>query len=156
MPNADQWRAIANSIRQIPADFGLREFAVYAVTVQYQRDLQRGPAVDIPVRILNNGANPKVRELSSEERALGGYESGTLEVGPITPEYTSGGVTSGTPLSALDPELQEGEQLYYLITGPGQPEGGGRYQLDGVSTDRALRFMLTLRKVADGADVVTP
>lgn len=147
-----RFRGIANAKRAIPHQFGLREFTVDVVRVA-RGEYQRGPSVATKTRITNGGgSNPKVRELSGEERALGGYESGTIEVGPITPEYTVGGVTGGTPLETLDPELEDGEQLYYLITGPGQPTGGGRYVFDGVKTDKALHFLVTLRRVADGLD----
>jgi hypothetical protein len=154
MPSlADPWRKIVNDIRSvIPAQFGLREFSVFVVVTQYSGAQQRGEPISITTQILNNGANPKVRSLTDEERAIGGFPSGTMLVGPITPEYTDGTGTGGTPYSTLSPELQDGETLNYVITGPGHPEIGSRYEVEDIDTDAALRFMVTLRSVASGYD----
>jgi len=157
MPTPEQYRnryrRIANEKRAIPHARGLREFEVYTVRIQYSESLQRGEPASVVTRITNGGGiNPKVRSVNDEQRALSGLPEGSIIVGPITPEYADGTGTGGTPYETLDPELDDGDQFNYVTVGPGTPPGGSRYELVSVDPDHALRFMVTLKRVADGAD----
>ena len=150
MPNPDRYRRIAYDKRRVPNVHGLRPYRVYVLIESWSGPDHTGTLSQQQTEITESGgAPPKVRWVTDEERALGGYDSGTLRVGPITPAFSHNGVSGGTALSVLQPELAKGEVLAYLLVGPGYPAQGGRFALKDIKTDRAPRYMLTLERVSD-------
>lgn len=93
-----------------------------------------------------NGQPPKIRWLKPDEIALGNYPSGTVVVGPITPEHAGGG-TPDELLTGTD--LQTKDTLRFIIRGPNHPNGW-RYRKVGFSAERSLRRMLYLAPLAPG------
>lgn len=88
------------------------------------------------------GHSPKVRALKDDEIALAALPNGTLEIGPITPEFAAGGTSD----DLLFGPLPVGSTRYFRVTGPLAPEGA-LYRLSGSSRDRTLRRMLRVEPV---------
>jgi hypothetical protein len=84
------------------------------------------------------GQPPKVRWLKDEEKALGSLPDGTVEIGPITPEFTGGGTEANV---ITGDNIEEGAVMLVRITGPQHPEGAD-YRVTARTLDRALRYML--------------
>lgn len=143
MSAADEWRAIADEIRAIPAEFGLREYTVSVIVSEYTGDeLGDGSKTATSMPILVAGtANPKVRFPSNNEIALGAVSLGTVIVGPFTPFYGSGGIPRGT-LDGSDVERDK-QLLQFWIQGPNYPTGCA-FRLNKYQPDRALRVTLEL------------
>ncbi len=91
--------------------------------------------------------NPKMREVSTRELASSGgvYEQGDLLVGPFTPAY-DGPPPGGYTPAQLDPPLSpadRGVEVIYVVIGP----DAGQYRRITATRDRAMRYMLVLRRV---------
>lgn len=95
-----------------------------------------------------DGHNPKVRWLSDEEIAVGGYPSrGVVEIGPITPKFSGG----GTDLSVLTgADLQRRDTLQIEIKGPRHPDGM-RYRLVQITAEKAFGYFLRAAPIDGGA-----
>ena len=85
-----------------------------------------------------NGQNPKVHWLNDEELALGNLESGSCEIGPMTPLFATG----GTALAWLGGELASGQTLHLIITGIKHPEGAV-YRVKNADQETPTKLMLT-------------
>ena len=141
---ADTWRAIAYSLRSLPAEFGLRPYSVSIVTGTWTGShVGDGDRLDQETPILENGANPKVRFANEEQRALSGMPIGSCEVGPITPDHGA----NGTPLTDIAPRVAAHETVHVIITGPAYPDGA-RFAVHEVKTDRALHWTLVCMPVS--------
>ncbi|MBW7935292.1 MAG: hypothetical protein H3C62_17125 [Gemmatimonadaceae bacterium] len=139
----DRYRALASRIRAIPGrDFGLRPYTVAVIVRRWSGPhTGDGAATDTVTPIVEYGGNPpKVRFLSDEARALGGLPAGTVEVGPITPDHTGGGITWDTLTGG---SAQAGDEVLYRLTGPEFPAGAD-YALAGSQSDRGIHYKLTL------------
>lgn len=141
---ADPWRSIAYSIRSIPAQFGLRQYSVSILIGTWSEEhVGDGDLEEQLIPILENGGtNPKVRFMNEERRALSGMEIGSCEVGPITPDFGSG----GTSLANLFPVVASGETVDVIITGPQFPNGA-KFSIKKVETYRALHWTLLCEPV---------
>jgi len=142
----DSFRQIANDVRAIAGrDFSIRPYTVERLESVNAGDYQlEGTETETAVEITVDGQPPKVRWLSDEELALGGMASGTVEVGPITPDHAGGG-HSWAVLCGGD--LSEGDRLAYRLTGPEHPTGA-LYRFCGGKHDRALHYLIRLRPIA--------
>ena len=136
----EYYRNIAERVRSIPADHGLREHeARVCISTWSGGELGVGTEHHEETRLLVNGANPRVRFPSQREVALGMMSEGSVIIGPLTPECLTGGVRRAI-FSAED--LQPGQTLHVKLTGPQCPDGV-LYRLANVNLDRALRVTLT-------------
>lgn len=136
------FRRLADACRAIPGklSFGLREHSV-ALVASYWTGGQPGVGDEVSVEtpILVNGTSPpKVRFPTQREISLGMMSEGSVEVGPFTPDYGTGGFNR----SLLDGSLVDtGDTLHLLLTGPQHPDGQ-RYRIKNCNVDRALRVTL--------------
>ena len=145
----DDVRALAHAARAIPGELGMRPFTVEAVTRSWSgAEPGEGVVQDERIAIVEaNGQNPKVRTMSDEEIAVGGFAEGTVKVGPITPDFPGGGTLidilrrDGAGTRAL---------LHFVLTGPGD-ECGANYKLRGFNADRAFHYTITLERSPDSA-----
>lgn len=83
----------------------------------------------------------KVREMNDREVASSGglLKMGDVEVGPVTPKYPTGGFTQ----AQLAPEAPTPNvEIIYLLSGAMT----GEYRRKAFNTDKAFRYMLTLRR----------
>lgn len=85
-----------------------------------------------------NGQSPKVRWLKDEEKALGQLPDGSVEVGPITPEFPGGGTA---PELLTGANINVGAVRLLRIVGPQHPDGAD-YRITTVTLDRALRYSI--------------
>jgi hypothetical protein len=140
MALADRWRRIADRYRSLPADFGLREHEVSLAVYRFRNEeLGVSPQLVSRLQILVNGANPRVRFPSQQEMAIGGLSTGTLIVGPFTPQFGEGGIDR----DLLDgKQMDGGEQLIVEIKGPQSPTGA-RYRIANKNYHRALQITMT-------------
>ena len=142
----DDLRALAYSVRSIPNDFGLRPYTV-AVRVGSWNGTNTGRGAEskgyAPITEAN-GAPPKVRQMSSEELALGGLGKGSITIGPITPDFAGG----GTAISTVKPAVDTGQTVTLLITGPEYPSGS-LYALKSFGSDHGLRYTMTAEPISD-------
>lgn len=127
--------------RGIAGELGFRTHSVAVVVAStpglYPGD---GPREETVTTLAEgSGQPPRVRWLKDDERALGALPVGTVEIGPITPQFVGG----GTDLSLLTgANMEPGELRLIRITGPNHPSGAD-YTIQSVHAERALRYMLT-------------
>lgn len=142
----DSLRRIANRARAIPgAQFGLRPYTVSVTTISWTGDHPgEGTETVTTTAITELGQPPRVRQLSSEELALGSLPRGTVEVGPVTPDYAGGG-TSWSTLTGGG--VAAGAEFFFTLTGPEFPTGA-RFVLAGSTSDRALGYRVTLKPMS--------
>jgi hypothetical protein len=146
---ADSLRGLANDIRAIPGQFGIRPYTI-SVTTRTRSGtygLQGGAANSTTAITEADGQPPKVRWLNDEEIALGSLPRGAVRVGPITPSHTGGGGADFATITGQDND--ETEILYYTLTGPDFPNGA-KYKLSQAHSDRALHYTLVLTPVEPG------
>lgn len=122
----------------------MREYDV-AVRVRSWSGAERGE--DLKAECITpiteaGGRPPRVRWLSNEQLALGGYPAGTVEVGPITP--------GNTLRSSLEPKSEGNDEIEWILTGPAFPCGGA-FSLKDIRDDRGYQFKVVLTKVGDSA-----
>jgi hypothetical protein len=144
MTLADDLRAIAHEVRSIPGDLGIRPYTVsVVVTTSAGDEFGEGTQTPTTTAITEaNGQPPKVRWLSGDEIAIGGYSNDTVEVGPITPDHPGG----GNALSTIAPEpVGNNPTVRYVLTGPNHPSGAN-YRLRDVKHDRAFQYRLVLER----------
>lgn len=138
----DDLRGLAESVRGIAADFGVRP---YSVTVRVKSwsggQPGHGTLTTTDSAITEDGANPKVTFVQTDEVFSNNGAIEVAEVGPITPDHPSG----GTGLSTLRPTLSDGEAVTYLLTGPRYPSGA-EFELEQLKHHRGYQYMLVLRR----------
>lgn len=138
---ADDFRALADGIRAIPGEFGLREHSTTLLWSTWSGDQPgEGTETQFSTPLLVGGQNPKVRWLSEKEVAISGLPTGTIEVGPITPDFGTGGISLATLLGTAK---GQGDVRLVQIAGPRLP-AGARYRVSQAKCDRALRVILQL------------
>jgi hypothetical protein len=144
----DDVRAICHEVRAIPGELGMRPWSVEAV-IRSWSGTEPGEGVEQVDRCAiteANGNNPKVRTMSDEEIAVGGFAEGSMKVGPITPDFPGGG-------TVIDSIVRSGEGaralLQFVLNGPGSCDD--TYTLKSYSVDRAFHYTLVLERTADSA-----
>ncbi len=133
--------------RAIAGDLGFRPHSVTLVISAYSEDHPgAGSRTDTETPIAEFGGQPpRVRWLNGEELAVGNMAAGTIEIGPITPEFPGG----GTPIASLNgSELSAGQSRLLRITGPNHPSGA-LYEITNITADRTLRFMLKAKPLEE-------
>jgi hypothetical protein len=142
----DGIRELCHNVRQIPGNLGMRPYAVKVVQETWSgAERGQGTPTRTPIPIVEaNGQNPKVRQLNTEELALGGYGKGTWKIGPITPDFPGGGTLRET----LQPDLLDNTLLWFELTGPGAPEGK-RFTLVDITDHRAFHYTVVVTEAAE-------
>ena len=92
--------------------------------------------------ITNLGANPLVRWLSHTDYLRGAPQDAELEITHLTPSYAN------ELISNIIPSISAGNELYYIITGPGM-EDGVKYEIAGFSGERRTTFRLFLKRASN-------
>ncbi len=132
----DELLDIVYEARGIAGELGFREHSVSLVVASTSGTHTGDGSRTETVTALTNGDGqpPRVKWLKDEEIALGQLPVGTVEVGPLTPTFTSLDLLNGT-------DMTTGQVRLLRITGPNHPNGAD-YTIKGVSADRALRYMI--------------
>ncbi len=143
----DDLLPVINEVRAIPGLLGFRPYTVAIEVITWSgSERGEGTKTTTTTPITEAGGQPpRVRWLDNEEIALGGYDKPTVEVGPITPDFSDG----GTSLATLKARAAEpNSEVYYVLTGPDFPSGA-RFVLVADTSDRPLRYMVKLQRAAD-------
>jgi hypothetical protein len=151
MPSAaDEFRELANDIRSIPGEFGLREYQCFLVRKTWTGARPGdGDEVEklIPL-VVGGGQNPRVRFPTQRDIALGNMSIGEILIGPLTPQYVDpGGGTGGTARVRFDgSELVIGQGQFVRVYAPDEGDSSD-YKVNYVNVDRALRVTLKCTNV---------
>jgi len=106
---SDRYRRIADRVRRIPDQYGVRPFRVFLRLETWSGgETGVGTATTVETEIT---PRPKVRHANPREIALGLCQGGDYVVGPFTPSYVGGGF----PVSALSPTTTEGQTLSLVL-----------------------------------------
>lgn len=134
------------AIRSIPGQLGIRPYTVAIIRGTWSgTNTGRGTSIDEQWPITEgNGQPPKVRELGTEELALGNLGKGAIRIGPITPGFPGG----GNPLELLKPCVTAGQTVHVVLTGPEYPNGA-KFLVKDVKTDMALHWTLVCEPVSE-------
>lgn len=133
----DELLSTCYEARAIAGELGFRQHSVALVIAStsgtHTGDGSRSEVVTAITEA--NGQPPRVKWMKDEDLAISQLPRGSVEVGPITPGYTSLSLLNGD-------DMADGEVRLLRITGPNHPNGAD-YVIQGVSADRALRYMIT-------------
>ena len=142
----DQLLPLLFGVRAIPGQLGLRNYTVAILCGTWSgTNTGRGDTIDESIPVTEGGGQPpKVRQVSTEELALGSLGKGSIRIGPITPGFPGG----GNPLENLKPCVNAGQTLHVVLTGPEYPNGA-KFLIKDVQTDRALHWTLTCEPVSE-------
>lgn len=143
----DDLLPLIDRLRAIPADLGFRPYQVWVRTTTWTGSrFGVGTKTVTDTRLLVGGKDPKVREVRRKDAVAGTSElvNADYEIGPLTPEFASGGVAESTinPQKGNDPGT-----VLFLIKGPGMPEEGQLCQRVGDHVDKPLRTVIRVRTV---------
>ena len=137
MTLADDLLPVIDGIRAIPGQLGLRPNRVYLVATEWDGAYTgEGEATEDADEItVGSGQPPKVRQLNDEQLAMGQLAAGAIEIGPVTPSYSGGGVSAAVLLAQA---VAAGDTRHVRVVGPA---GIAVYRVTSVTTHRALNFM---------------
>tara|TARA_R100001163_G_scaffold64608_1_gene59268 strand:- start:4695 stop:5135 length:441 start_codon:yes stop_codon:yes gene_type:complete len=140
----DDIRKLCFELRAIPGrDFEIRPYTVKVVLRQWSGD-EPGQGVETVTSIditESDGQPPKVRWLTDEEIAVGGYDQSTVEVGPITPSFPGG----GTLITTLGQDPPPNTLFDFVLTGPQYPDGA-IYRLKALHSDKTFQYRAVLER----------
>lgn len=142
----ERYKRIAWRYRNTPGVHGLRVHTVDLVTTVSAGAQTGEGAKTVTTTPLQErgGLPPKVRWLKQEELALSELAAGSVEIGPITPDFSAG----GTQLSALSGDgMAVASTFHFVITGPQHPSGA-KYRLVTTTGDRALHYTIVASPVS--------
>ena len=143
----DGMRRLLFRTRAIPGQLGLRPYRAYVDTTMSSGDeLGQGTVTTTSVELTEaNGQPPRVKELSAEEIALGGYSEGAIEIGPVTPDFPGG----GTALSTLAPDPSgDNSTVRVRLVGPRWPSGAN-FIIARVIHDHPFGYRIIVHRSAD-------
>ncbi len=146
----DDLLPVVHDLRGLAGELGFRRFSVQLVKETFTGNVAMGarPTVTAITSITEGeDQNPRVRQLTTEDYYRGAHPDATLEVGPLTPTFTSSdGYVLGVDWTYLEQlEAEKGSQIYYIVTGPGF-EGGARFHKVQFSGQRALGYFIQLKR----------
>ena len=144
----DDLLPLIDTLRAVPGELGFRPYQVFVRKTTYA-----GPRVGIgavlsvtETQLLVGGQNPKVREIKGKDVVAGTSEliSGVYEIGPLTPEFSGGGVAQ----SVVNPEkTSTPTTVLYVLKGPGMPTDGLLCQRMSDDVDRPLRTVIRVQSI---------
>ena len=135
-----------NDARTICDDFGLRQNAVDVVVRTWTSGkvgtpATQTPGVDYSEQRVHLTPNPKVRYLTQREVASSGgrYKDEDLMVGPMTPAFVGGGISTA---ELFPVNRQKGVEILFVITGP----NAGEFALIDPRRARPMRYECVVRR----------
>lgn len=145
-------RAVVDACRGIMGELGFREHSVTLVRTVWTGERpglgQPQETERTPITV-GNGQNPKVKFPSQRDIALNMMSLGTIEIGPVTPEFFNligahlGGIVEGLTDRTT---FQKGETLHIEVRGPQHPNGA-KYKIENTDSNRALRRIIRCSQV---------
>lgn len=143
----DDLLPLVDELRGIPGELGFRPYQVWV-----RKTVYAGPRVGIgassvtETRLLVGGQDPKVREIRRHDEVAGSLEAfaGEYEIGPLTPEFATGGISEDT----INPEkTSTPTAVTFLIKGSGLPDSGILCQRISESNDKSLRTVIRVKNL---------
>jgi hypothetical protein len=144
--------------RGIPNKLGLRQFDISLRIVSWsgtRPGLGTKTVTDYPVTVNQNTAGnnrPKVKSISSHEIIASGglYSQDDYRIGPLTPQYVSGGITYGTLPSDVEIAIQaHPAEVFFNMQGPGMTAiSGDWFSLIDADFSKNFGYTLVIRKTA--------
>lgn len=138
------------ALRGIPGALGFRPYTSVVLRTRTWSGAEPGDGThtDENLSLTAGGQPAKVRQISAREvQASGGrYTDADFIVGPLTPRHTApGGGSAGYTAAQLAPgSSARNVERHVVLTGPG--ESSSEWLIVGDQKDRALRYMLTIRR----------
>lgn len=140
----DDLRGLAESVRGMAADFGVRSYSLTVRTTTWSGGQPgHGTATNTDTAITESGSNPKVAFVQTDEIFSNDGAIEVAEVGPITPDHPTG----GTAISTLRPVVADGDGVTYILAGPRYPNGA-EFELEQLKHHRGYQYSLVLRRSA--------
>ena len=140
----DDLLPVVDELRGLPGALGFRVYSSVSAIKKVWTGGRPGvgTATTTTTAITVGGHPPKVEEVSSQDIIASGglYHAEDLRVGPMTPY--SGGVTG----AMIEPPLAVGNELIWVVVGPGTASAGDYYHRLTSHTDNALGWYVTLRR----------
>lgn len=140
----DDLLELAEDVREIPGEFGVRLFSVDVFKRVWSGErVGLGSGYDSSEVVLVATFNPKVVQVSSRDIIASGglYQEQDLRVGPMTPTKVD--------VSAFDPPVgTQPMELFFRITGPGY-EAGAWFKKVNQLTTRPFRYEFVVRATAE-------
>ncbi len=145
---ADRLKTTVYRARAIAGAAGFRDHSA-TIIIAHWTAAQAGAGTryttEIPI-VEARGQNPRIRWLSDEEIAVGGYAAkSVVEIGAITPPFAGGG-TDLTPLN----EMSTRDTAKVILRGPRHPNGAS-YRIGQLSF-KPLRNMIRAALIDEGTD----
>ncbi len=133
-------RRLAYKVRAIPGKLGFRPYTVWLeVSVSAGAELGEGARTTTTTQITEaDGQPPRVRWLTNQELSLGNYRDGTIEIGPITPDFPGG----GHAISSLHPDPSVNTTVRWVLYGPHMAATGSRFRVRDFKTDKTLSYLV--------------
>ena len=147
MALADDLLPVLAYCRSIAGSLGLRPFRVYVVTRTWSDEpAGEGGYTDDETELLESGQSPMVRSVNGDEIAINNLDSGSIRIGPITPEHTGGGLD----LDTLQSEMNAGQERFIKVVGPGR-EDGVLFRIQDPDFDHAMHYTIVAAPLAESA-----
>jgi len=135
---AESLHSTLAAARGIAGSLGLHPFRCYVVTRTWTGSTAgAGTSTDSETELLENGQAPKVKTLDGEELALNNLDSGSIRIGPLTPEHGSGGLD----LDTIQSTLTVAQERFVKVTGPGR-EDGVLFRIKDANLDSSLHYTI--------------
>lgn len=134
----------------VPGDIGLRPFRIWVTSRAWSGTrVGVGTKTDTTTELTCAGRPPKVKQISDADVIASGglYSSGDIEVGPITPAYTGGGVAVSTWQPNIGASPTEGP--WFRVTGPGYPTAGAWFKSKSSGGNFSTRVTLVMSQTGE-------
>lgn len=114
----------------------MRPNRVYLVESEWDGEYTgEGEETQTALELTVGGQPPKARQLNDEQIAMGELAAGAIEIGPVTPQFSTGGFSAAMLLAQA---VEKGLTRHVELVGP---MGTTQFRVTSVTTDRALRYV---------------
>lgn len=151
---------VANMVRELPTDLGLRLYTVTVRVTTYSPGLfnvagSGTPTVtEMPIFLDGYGTLPYVRSVSKSDIVASGglYQDGDYKIDFITPLYNSVYGAGGVAINIFDPaQNPQGTEVVFILQGTEFPASGALFKKIETITDKPFHFNFVLRKIGVNA-----
>lgn len=150
------FRELATCVRGMASTFGVRPYRVYIETVTWTGAKRGQGAASVTTNEITEGPDntpPKITWEDDIEVAFNDLSSGSVEIGPITPDYSDaeGIQLGGTKLSVLSPTpVDRNSTVRVKLVGPKHPDGV-YFRISALDHHKGYTYMLTVMRASEGS-----
>jgi len=154
---------VANNVRQLPTDLGVRLYTVTVRVTTYDNSgLFNVPGMGVPtvtetpIYLDGYGTLPYVRSVTKQDIIASGgtYQDGDYKIDFITPYYNNIYGAGGVAINIFEPNQNPGTQpteIVFIIQGPEFPTNGALFKKINTYSDKPFHYTLFLRKIGVNA-----